>query len=96
MLLSDVLVFLQEKDQRFVFASLVSDVTSLLLSSDHVSAQCDRVFQDQRSTVIALRNLIVREVANKERGTSSSILSLYWIPFFTVTCVLQSQTAVWG
>ncbi|KAM9807474.1 A-kinase anchor protein 13 [Neosynchiropus ocellatus] len=45
MLLSDVLVFLQEKDQKFVFAAL-----------------------DQRSTVISLQNLIVREVANEERG----------------------------
>ncbi|KAK5867946.1 hypothetical protein PBY51_012398 [Eleginops maclovinus] len=45
MLLSDVLVFLQEKDQKYVFASL-----------------------DQRSTVISLQSLIVREVANEERG----------------------------
>uniref|UniRef100_A0A3B3CFA3 Si:dkey-172h23.2 n=1 Tax=Oryzias melastigma TaxID=30732 RepID=A0A3B3CFA3_ORYME len=45
LLLSDVLVFLQEKDQKYVFAML-----------------------DQRSTVISLQKLIVREVANKERG----------------------------
>ncbi|XP_078024406.1 uncharacterized protein akap13b isoform X2 [Epinephelus lanceolatus] len=45
LLLSDVLVFLQEKDQKYVFASL-----------------------DHRSTVISLQNLIVREVANEERG----------------------------
>ncbi|XP_044047786.1 A-kinase anchor protein 13-like isoform X3 [Siniperca chuatsi] len=45
MLLSDVLVFLQEKDQKYVFASL-----------------------DQRSTVVSLQSLIVREVANEERG----------------------------
>ncbi|CAI5665804.1 unnamed protein product [Oreochromis niloticus] len=45
MLLTDVLVFLQEKDQKYVFASL-----------------------DQRSTVISLHKLIVREVANEERG----------------------------
>ncbi|XP_049340273.1 A-kinase anchor protein 13 isoform X4 [Astyanax mexicanus] len=45
LLLSDVFVFLQEKDQKYVFASL-----------------------DQRSTVISLRKLIVREVANEERG----------------------------
>ncbi|XP_035813229.2 A-kinase anchor protein 13-like isoform X3 [Amphiprion ocellaris] len=45
LLLSDVLVFLQEKDQKYAFASL-----------------------DQRSTVISLQNLIVREVANEERG----------------------------
>ncbi|XP_046897205.1 A-kinase anchor protein 13 isoform X3 [Hypomesus transpacificus] len=45
MLLSDVFLFLQEKDQKYVFASL-----------------------DQRSTVISLQKLIVREVANEERG----------------------------
>ncbi|XP_055365360.1 A-kinase anchor protein 13-like isoform X4 [Betta splendens] len=45
LLLSDVLVFLQEKDQKYVFASL-----------------------DQRSTVMSMQNLIVREVANEERG----------------------------
>ncbi|XP_008403050.1 A-kinase anchor protein 13 isoform X8 [Poecilia reticulata] len=45
LLLSDVLVFLQEKDQKYVFAMM-----------------------DQRSTVISLQKLIVREVANKERG----------------------------
>ncbi|KAL6468623.1 hypothetical protein MHYP_G00221470 [Metynnis hypsauchen] len=44
-LLSDVLVFLQEKDQKYVFASL-----------------------DQRATVISLQKLIVREVANEDRG----------------------------
>ncbi|XP_053720594.1 A-kinase anchor protein 13 isoform X2 [Synchiropus splendidus] len=45
LLLSDVIVFLQEKDQRYVFALL-----------------------DQRSTVISLQKLIVREVANRDRG----------------------------
>ncbi|XP_026149979.1 A-kinase anchor protein 13 isoform X3 [Mastacembelus armatus] len=45
LLLSDVLVFLQEKDQKYIFAML-----------------------DQRSTVISLQKLIVREVANEERG----------------------------
>nr|XP_025037471.1 A-kinase anchor protein 13 isoform X3 [Pelodiscus sinensis] len=44
-LLSDTLVFLQEKDQKYVFASL-----------------------DQRSTVISLKKLIVREVAHEEKG----------------------------
>ncbi|XP_043380603.1 A-kinase anchor protein 13 isoform X5 [Chelonia mydas] len=44
-LLSDMLIFLQEKDQKYVFASL-----------------------DQRSTVISLKKLIVREVAHEEKG----------------------------
>ncbi|KAJ8340272.1 hypothetical protein SKAU_G00349050 [Synaphobranchus kaupii] len=45
LLLSDIFVFLQEKDQKYIFASL-----------------------DQRSTVISLQKLIVREVANEEKG----------------------------
>ncbi|XP_058256548.1 A-kinase anchor protein 13 isoform X2 [Hemibagrus wyckioides] len=45
LLLTDVLIFLQEKDQKYVFASL-----------------------DQRATVIPLQKLIVREVANEDRG----------------------------
>ncbi|XP_051279663.1 rho guanine nucleotide exchange factor 28 isoform X5 [Dicentrarchus labrax] len=45
LLLTDVLVFLQEKDQRFIFAAV-----------------------DQKPPVIPLQKLIVREVANEERG----------------------------
>ncbi|XP_037536841.1 rho guanine nucleotide exchange factor 28 [Nematolebias whitei] len=45
LLLTDVLVFLQEKDQRFIFASV-----------------------DQKPPIIPLQKLIVREVANEERG----------------------------
>uniref|UniRef100_A0A673GLV5 Rho guanine nucleotide exchange factor 28-like n=1 Tax=Sinocyclocheilus rhinocerous TaxID=307959 RepID=A0A673GLV5_9TELE len=44
-LLSDSLVFLQEKDQRYIFAAV-----------------------DQKPPVISLQKLIVREVANEERG----------------------------
>ncbi|XP_054858116.1 A-kinase anchor protein 13 isoform X2 [Eublepharis macularius] len=44
-LLSDVLIFLQEKDQKYIFASL-----------------------DQKSTVVSLKKLIVREVAHEEKG----------------------------
>uniref|UniRef100_A0A668T746 Rho guanine nucleotide exchange factor (GEF) 28a n=1 Tax=Oreochromis aureus TaxID=47969 RepID=A0A668T746_OREAU len=45
LLLTDILVFLQEKDQRFIFAAV-----------------------DQKPPVIPLQKLIVREVANEERG----------------------------
>ncbi|XP_069046763.1 A-kinase anchor protein 13 isoform X3 [Lepisosteus oculatus] len=45
LLFAGVFVFLQEKDQKYVFASL-----------------------DQRATVISLQKLIVREVANEEKG----------------------------
>uniref|UniRef100_A0A3Q3WCY1 Uncharacterized protein n=1 Tax=Mola mola TaxID=94237 RepID=A0A3Q3WCY1_MOLML len=44
LLLTDALIFLQEKDQKFTFAT------------------------DQKPPVIALQKLIVREVANQERG----------------------------
>ncbi|CAJ1070358.1 rho guanine nucleotide exchange factor 28 [Xyrichtys novacula] len=45
LLLTDALIFLQEKDQKFTFAAV-----------------------DQKPPVIALQKLIVREVANEERG----------------------------
>uniref|UniRef100_A0A3Q2DNK8 Rho/rac guanine nucleotide exchange factor (GEF) 2b n=1 Tax=Cyprinodon variegatus TaxID=28743 RepID=A0A3Q2DNK8_CYPVA len=44
LLMSDILVFLQEKDQKFTFASL------------------------EKSPVVSLTKLIVREVANQEKG----------------------------
>ncbi|KAM4808291.1 rho guanine nucleotide exchange factor 28 [Rhinophrynus dorsalis] len=44
-LLTDVLLFLQEKDQKYIFAAV-----------------------DQKPPVICLQKLIVREVANEERG----------------------------
>ncbi|XP_037310349.1 rho guanine nucleotide exchange factor 2 isoform X1 [Pungitius pungitius] len=44
LLMSDILVFLQEKDQKFTFASL------------------------DKSPVLSLNNLIVRDIANQERG----------------------------
>uniref|UniRef100_A0A3B5AMK6 Rho guanine nucleotide exchange factor 28-like n=1 Tax=Stegastes partitus TaxID=144197 RepID=A0A3B5AMK6_9TELE len=45
LLLTDTLIFLQEKDQKYTFATV-----------------------DQKPPVIALQKLIVREVANQERG----------------------------
>ncbi|XP_060692070.1 rho guanine nucleotide exchange factor 28 isoform X1 [Hemiscyllium ocellatum] len=45
LLLTDVLIFLQEKDQKYTFATV-----------------------DQKPAVILLQKLIVREVANEERG----------------------------
>ncbi|XP_056330076.1 rho guanine nucleotide exchange factor 28 [Danio aesculapii] len=45
LLLTDVLAFLQEKEQKFVFAAL-----------------------EQKPSVMPLRRLIVREIANQERG----------------------------
>ncbi|KFO84087.1 Rho guanine nucleotide exchange factor 28, partial [Buceros rhinoceros silvestris] len=45
LLLTDALLFLQEKDQKYVFAAV-----------------------DQKPSIISLQRLIVREVANEERG----------------------------
>ncbi|XP_010193174.1 PREDICTED: rho guanine nucleotide exchange factor 28, partial [Mesitornis unicolor] len=45
LLLTDVLLFLHEKDQKYIFAAV-----------------------DQKPSVISLQRLIVREVANEERG----------------------------
>uniref|UniRef100_A0A8B9KLD6 Rho guanine nucleotide exchange factor (GEF) 1a n=1 Tax=Astyanax mexicanus TaxID=7994 RepID=A0A8B9KLD6_ASTMX len=44
LLMTDILVFLQEKDQRYVFASL------------------------DKSAVVSLQKLLVRDIANQERG----------------------------
>ncbi|XP_030014836.1 rho guanine nucleotide exchange factor 2-like isoform X1 [Sphaeramia orbicularis] len=46
LLMSDILVFLQEKDQKYIFASLDKD----------------------KSPVVSLTKLIVRDIANQERG----------------------------
>ncbi|XP_076844376.1 rho guanine nucleotide exchange factor 28 isoform X2 [Brachyhypopomus gauderio] len=59
LLLTDLLIFLQEKDQKFIFAAV-----------------------DQKPPVISLQKLIVREVANEERGmflicTSSARPEMY-------------------
>ncbi|XP_042660781.1 rho guanine nucleotide exchange factor 28 isoform X3 [Tyto alba] len=61
LLLTDVLLFLQEKDQKYIFAAV-----------------------DQKPSVISLQRLIVREVANEERGmflisTSSAGPEMYEI-----------------
>ncbi|NWR59452.1 ARG28 factor, partial [Bucorvus abyssinicus] len=45
LLLTDALLFLQEKDQKYIFAAV-----------------------DQKPSIISLQRLIVREVANEERG----------------------------
>ncbi|XP_053087512.1 rho guanine nucleotide exchange factor 1a isoform X4 [Pangasianodon hypophthalmus] len=44
LLMTDILVFLQEKDQRYIFANL------------------------DKSAVVPLQNLLVRDIANQERG----------------------------
>uniref|UniRef100_A0AAY5EEC4 Rho guanine nucleotide exchange factor (GEF) 1a n=1 Tax=Electrophorus electricus TaxID=8005 RepID=A0AAY5EEC4_ELEEL len=44
LLMTDILVFLQEKDQRYIFASL------------------------DKSAVVSLQHLLVRDIANQERG----------------------------
>ncbi|KAJ6662882.1 hypothetical protein lerEdw1_011086 [Lerista edwardsae] len=62
-LLSDVLIFLQEKDQKYVFASLIEEPTRFIFLS---SLRTNN--KDQKSTVISLKKLIVREVAHEEKG----------------------------
>ncbi|KAF5909169.1 rho guanine nucleotide exchange factor 2-like isoform X1, partial [Clarias magur] len=44
LLMTDILVFLQEKDQRYIFASF------------------------DKSAVVSLQNLLIRDIANQERG----------------------------
>lgn len=84
LLLTDVLVFLQEKDQRFIFAVVVSLKLHRALESEARSQALGPFLsipqpafhgylllchhQDQKPPVIPLQKLIVREVANEERG----------------------------
>lgn len=71
-LLSDVLLLLQEKDQRYVFASVVRrlayvDILRRRLEKLMVSLpSC--VSQDNKPSVISLQKLIVREVAHEEKA----------------------------
>lgn len=78
LLLTDTLIFLQDKDQKYTFAAVVR--TRLYLSAPHKPQLTALLFrsmthnlpthfaQDQKPPVIALQKLIVREVANHERG----------------------------
>lgn len=82
LLLTDTLIFLQEKDQKYTFAAVVcthqhsvSYLTSCTASSTccSIMSKSPDVFlldglQDQKAPVVALQKLIVREVANEERG----------------------------
>lgn len=75
-LLSDVLLLLQEKDQRYVFASVVRR----LIKGDRLGRSlseikglfCFSLFllssQDNKPSVISLQKLIVREVAQEEKA----------------------------
>ncbi|KAI4824920.1 hypothetical protein KUCAC02_020633 [Chaenocephalus aceratus] len=65
MLLSDVLVFLQEKDQKRLCLIAISDSPTVV---DACRVRPWLYTGQQRSTVISLQSLIVREVANEERG----------------------------
>lgn len=81
--MSDILVFLQEKDQKYTFASLVSHSQSQPFISDqrprprlllppHIqyvnTSPPPVVLWQDKSPVVSLTNLIVRDIANQERG----------------------------
>lgn len=76
LLLTDSLIFLQEKDQKYTFATVVStwlkpapvSVPDLGVSHHLLLLWSFTFLQDQKPPVIALQKLIVREVANEERG----------------------------
>ncbi|XP_038133207.1 rho guanine nucleotide exchange factor 28-like isoform X1 [Cyprinodon tularosa] len=72
LLLTDVLVFLQEKDQRFVFASV-----------------------DQKPPVIPLQKLIVREVANEERGMFLISASSVGPEMYEVHTITKEERNAW-
>uniref|UniRef100_A0A8C5GKL0 Rho guanine nucleotide exchange factor 2-like n=1 Tax=Gouania willdenowi TaxID=441366 RepID=A0A8C5GKL0_GOUWI len=66
LLMSDILVFLQEKDQKLTFASLVSHMR-YHSPGFHGNSGSAPLSQD-KSPVVSLTNLIVRDIANQERG----------------------------
>uniref|UniRef100_A0A1A8FC86 Rho guanine nucleotide exchange factor (GEF) 28 n=2 Tax=Nothobranchius korthausae TaxID=1143690 RepID=A0A1A8FC86_9TELE len=72
LLLTDVLVFLQEKDQRFIFASV-----------------------DQKPPVIPLQKLIVREVANEEKGMFLISASSLGPEMYEVHTVTKEERNAW-
>uniref|UniRef100_A0A8C4R918 Uncharacterized protein n=1 Tax=Eptatretus burgeri TaxID=7764 RepID=A0A8C4R918_EPTBU len=71
-LLSDLLVFLQERDQKYTFASL-----------------------DQKPAVIPLQKLIVREVANSDRGLFLISASPEGPEMYEVHVVSRDQRNAW-
>ncbi|KAK7934414.1 hypothetical protein WMY93_005310 [Mugilogobius chulae] len=72
LLLTDVLVFLQEKDQRFTFAAV-----------------------DQKPPVIPLQKLIVREVANEERGMFLISASSVGPEMYEVHTISREERNAW-
>lgn len=74
LLMTDVLIFLQEKDQKFTFPMLVSrhpppatPLSPLGWHGDGVPTRSPPLPQD-KPAVISLQNLIVRDIANQEKG----------------------------
>lgn len=72
LLMTDILVFLQEKDQRYFFPCLVRIVNQtyvfkkeILKNNNSLHILC--CIQD-KPPVLSLQNLIVRDIANQERG----------------------------
>ncbi|KAJ0057081.1 hypothetical protein NL108_001999 [Boleophthalmus pectinirostris] len=72
LLLTDTLIFLQEKDQKFVFAAV-----------------------DQKPPVIALQKLIVREVANEERGMFLISASIAGPEMYEVHTSSKDERNIW-
>lgn len=71
-LLSDVLLLLQEKDQRYVFASVVRHLAYVDILWRHFGKLMvslpSSASQDNKPSVISLQKLIVREVAHEEKA----------------------------
>ncbi|KAF7659596.1 hypothetical protein LDENG_00295630 [Lucifuga dentata] len=72
LLLTDALIFLQEKDQKFTFATV-----------------------DQKPPVIPLQKLIVREVANEERGMFLIIASAAGPEMYEVHTSSKDERNTW-
>lgn len=71
LLMTDILVFMQEKDQKYFFPCLVSESdvseTFLIKIRGVATSELFLCLKDKPS-VLSLQNLIVRDIANQERG----------------------------
>lgn len=72
--MTDILVFMQEKDQKYFFPCLVSESPRCpkcrndLKIHDSTANEQRRVSVKDKPPVLSLQNLIVRDIANQERG----------------------------
>ncbi|ETE62181.1 Rho guanine nucleotide exchange factor 18, partial [Ophiophagus hannah] len=110
-LLTDVLLLLQEKDQKYMFASLVNliykykvlykeEILQLLLFRIAIDGLMMMMMmylasQDSKPPVISLQKLIVREVANEERAMFLIIASKKGPEMYEIHTNSKEERNIW-